>query len=431
MQDIIPPEESKQKSAKKIGGSLLNTPQEPTAVDDPIIIEDEKKTADEAPKKRLFHKLKFWNWSFDWWSNWGRWKKITVSFLVVLFIAAATAAALYSTYWRQNQPELVVTKHKKPAPTTVASPLTGLQIDPSLAGRPVTGIMIENSPDARPQSGIQDAGVVFEAIAEGGITRFMTLYQDAQPQYIGPVRSLRPYYLDMAAPFQASIAHVGGSPEALSEVRNGHYRDIDQFFNSGYYWRISSRFAPHNVYTSFEKLDQLNKAKGYTSSQYTPWLRKKDKKLATPTAATIDFQISSPLYYAHYDYDAASNTYNRSEGGAAHKMLTSAGDKTGVQLHPNVVIAAVMNYGIASDGQHSTYADTGSGTAYIFQDGGVTVGQWHKADNATMITFTDDKGAPFKINAGQTWVTLVADTGKVHYTAPPPPPPAAPPAKTP
>jgi hypothetical protein len=104
--------------------------------------------------------------------------------------------------------------------------------------------MIENSPDARPQSGLQDAGVVVEAIAEGGITRFLTLFQESQPQYIGPVRSLRPYYIDFAAPFQAGIAHVGGSPEALSRVRNGSYRDLDQFFNSAYFSRISARPAP-------------------------------------------------------------------------------------------------------------------------------------------------------------------------------------------
>jgi hypothetical protein len=157
--------------------------------------------------------------------------------------------------------------------TTVASPLSGIQVQPQSAQRPVTGIMIENSPDARPQSGLQDAGVVYEAIAEAGITRFLAVFQDSRPGYIGPVRSLRPYYLDFATPYQASIAHVGGSPEALATVRNGHYRDIDQFFNSKYYTRIKSRTAPHNVYTNFDWLDQLNQSKGYNKSEYTPWKR--------------------------------------------------------------------------------------------------------------------------------------------------------------
>ena len=75
--------------------------------------------------------------------------------------------------------------------------LTGLELaSAELANRPVTGVMIENSPDARPQSGLTDAGIVYEAIAEGGVTRFLAIYQESQPQYIGPIRSARPYYLD-------------------------------------------------------------------------------------------------------------------------------------------------------------------------------------------------------------------------------------------
>ena len=158
--------------------------------------------------------------------------------------------------------------------------------------------MIENSLDARPQSGINQAGVIFEAIAEGGITRFITLYQEAQPQYVGPVRSLRPYYIDWAAAFDAPIAHVGGSPDALKQIRNGG-KDLDQFFNPGAYWRQSTRAAPHNVYTSFKNMDKLNKAKGYKSSKFTPWPRKEDSPLETPTAATIKVSISSanfPLF---------------------------------------------------------------------------------------------------------------------------------------
>src|SRR5262249_44865010 len=158
---------------------------------------------------------------------------------------------------------------------------------------------IENSDDARPQSGLQEAGVVYEAIAEAGITRFMALFQETGPQYIGPVRSLRPYYIDFAAPFQASIVHVGGSPDALAQVTSGGFRNLDQFANGGSFWRISTRYAPHNVYTAFARLDALNQSKGYTSSKFTGWPRKKDKKLALPQATAIDIRVSSPDFYSH------------------------------------------------------------------------------------------------------------------------------------
>ena len=63
----------------------------------------------------------------------------------------------------------------------VISPLTGVEVNEDQAARPVTAVIIENSIDARPQSGLEEAGIVFEAYAEGGITRFMALYQEARP----------------------------------------------------------------------------------------------------------------------------------------------------------------------------------------------------------------------------------------------------------
>ncbi len=86
-------------------------------------------------------------------------------------------------------------------PQTVASPLSGVEVDPSVASRQITSVMIENSGEARPQSGLLEADVVFEAIAEGGVTRFLALYQAGAPQAIGPIRSARPYYVDWAATF--------------------------------------------------------------------------------------------------------------------------------------------------------------------------------------------------------------------------------------
>jgi hypothetical protein len=137
---------------------------------------------------------------------------------------------------------------KKPQ-QKIYSQLTGKEVSEDDSKRPVTAIIIENSPDARPQSGLKNSGVVFEAIAEGGITRFLTLYQEDQPQLIGPVRSLRPYYIDWLAAFDPSVAHVGGSLNALQEIRNGSYKDIDQFSHADTYWRARDRYAPHNVYT--------------------------------------------------------------------------------------------------------------------------------------------------------------------------------------
>lgn len=388
---------------------------------DVVIDEAELDMPELSQKRRLSprkHLARFRNW----WGGLSRKEKLAVSG-VTLLVLGVIGIGWFAFLRPSSIPSAVHAKISKPkpkAPITVASPLSGVQVDPSLASRPVTGIMIENSDSARPQSGLQDAGVVYEAIAEAGITRFLALFQDTSPQYIGPVRSLRPYYISYAAPFQASIVHVGGSPDALSEVTSGDFRNLDQFYNGAYFTRITARDAPHNVYTSFAELDQLNKSKGYTSSSFTSWPRKADKKLAVPTAKTIDFSISSPDFYAHYDYDKATNTYNRSEGGAPHMELVSASDATGVQIHPKVVIALVVpqSQGAldASGAYYTDYADTGSGSAYIFQDGGVAQVTWTKADTNSQLLFTDSSGQPVKLDTGQTWISLVADTGKVTYT---------------
>lgn len=346
------------------------------------------------------------------WYRWDRKRKILSTAALVLILVAASAA-VYTNFINKSRGTTQTKKSAGKLDSRVASPLTGVKVDPDLAKRPVTGIMIENSLDARPQSGIGDAGVIFEAIAEGGITRFMTLYQDKTPQHIGPVRSLRPYYIDWAAGFDASIVHIGGSPEALAQIRSGG-KDLDQFFNAGSFWRESSRAAPHNVYTSFEKLDALNKSKGYTSSTFTRWPRKSDKKLATPSAKSIDMAISSAAFNAHYDYDAGSNSYLRSVGGVVHTVTSSAGGP-GVQLAPKVVIAMIIPYSIVDGSGHSGYGVNGGGVVYIFQDGGATVGTWSKVDRASQLTFKDSAGQLIKLNTGQTWVTALQD-GKLNYS---------------
>lgn len=307
------------------------------------------------------------------------------------------------------KPATVVIK-KVVAPVKVPSTLTGLPVDPSINQGPVTGVMIENSLDARPQSGLSQAGVVFEAIAEGGITRFLALYQDTAPDNVGPIRSARPYYLQWALGFDAGYAHVGGSPEAIADISTWGVRDLDQFYNGGSYHRIDTRAAPHNVYTAIATLNQLEISKGYTSSTYTGFSRKIEAPAKVPTAKTINLHISGALYDVSYLYDATTNSYLRSEGGVPH-----ADANTGTQLSPKVVIAMVMPYSLEADGSHSVYNTIGSGPVYVFQDGVISTGQWTKGSNASQFVFTDSNNVVINLNPGQTWLTAIANTTDVTY----------------
>jgi hypothetical protein len=309
-------------------------------------------------------------------------------------------------------PAKVIKPVAKPPAIKYYSPLTGNEVANEAATTgAVTAIMIENSPEARPQSGLKDSGVIFEAIAEGGITRFLVLYQEQKPQLVGPVRSVRMYYVDWLAAFNASVAHVGGSSAALAEVRNGSYRDIDQFFNGSYYWRTTDRYAPHNVYTSFSKLEALNIAKGYTSSSFTGFTRKDSKALKTPVATQINVTISSALFNSSYAYNVATNTYDRSQAGAAHT------DREAGQLSPRtVIVMKVPTRLIFEDGYREQMDVIGSGTAYVFQDGDVHETTWSKASKGEQVKFTTAEGLDLRLARGQTWITAVpADTGGVTW----------------
>ena len=342
-------------------------------------------------------------------------KKTIIITSVVLLLFVITGGVIYVLTYKKHTTN-VISKSKAVNPF-VPSRLTGLPVLPSINSRPVTAVMVENSIDARPQSGLDQAGVVFEAIAEGGITRFMAVYQDTQPAFIGPVRSARPYYVSWALGFDADYAHVGGSSEGLQDIQNWGVKDLDEFYNDSAYQRITSRYAPHNVYTGFPQLASLEQSKGYMTSNYSGFIRKKDSPSQVATASKIDFSLSGPDYDPHFDYVPSTNSYLRSQSGAPHIVVDQNG--TQKQISPKVVVALVVQLGQgaldSSNAYYSDYTVVGTGQAFIFQDGTVTIGTWTKKSNASQIVFTDSSNNPLKLNAGQTWITAVSDAGSVGY----------------
>ncbi len=298
------------------------------------------------------------------------------------------------------------------------SPLTGAEVSKKLSERPVTAVMIENSIDARPQAGLEEAGIVFEAIAEGGITRFMALYQESQPDKLGPIRSARPYYVRWAKGFDAAYTHSGGSGEALKLIQTLGVKDLDHGKQSGYFDRVTNRFAPHNVYTSMDRLDQFKDEKGYKSSDFKSFTREEiedgesdgdeaeetvSEESPNKKATEISFDISSPRYNTSYTYDSASNLYKRVMSGTPHKDEVS-----GKQISPSVVIALYTDYSIASNNIHSVYRTTGTGDADVFQNGEIVKATWRKkSDTAPLEILTADGKAQLPLVRGQTWITAI------------------------
>jgi hypothetical protein len=324
----------------------------------------------------------------------------------ILFLIVGIGTYLYLSYKPTAETKSAVTAQaSKIEPIKYYSPLTGSLVEKeSDTKQPVTGVMIENSPEARPQSGLKDAGVVFEAICEGGITRFLALYQSEKPQLLGPVRSVRMYYIDWAAGFNASIAHVGGNDDALNRIGNGNYRNLDEFSYGDSFWRTTDRYAPHNMYTSFAELDKLNQSNGYTSSAYTPFPRTDGSPAEVVNAKIINVTISSSLFDSSYIYNSVNNSYDRSQAGEAHV------DLDGRQISPTTVIGMFVNESTISvpvNGSEEELGTIGQGRAVIFQNGVATEATWAKTSESSQITFTDANGLSIPLVRGQTWITAI------------------------
>jgi hypothetical protein len=356
--------------------------------------------------KRLIHTIQVW-------IKMHRRESIAIGVVVILLLVFGVSTLGGSNELGEvarTDPVTEAAPEPEPKPVTVASPLSGLQVSEEEAARPVTAAVIENSPDARPQDSLHEAGFVFEAIAEGGITRYVAFYQENRPDPIGPVRSLRPYFTDWILTFDASLAHVGGSSAALGEVGALGVKSLTQFTYGDSYYRTTDRFAPHNVYTDFDRLDALNKRLGYTSSDFDSFPRKTPKALATPKASEIVVDISSITYQSSYTYNKSGNKYLRKVAGSPEVDRES-----GKRIAPSVVVIVEVPFSIGNNGRYD-YDLVGSGKVTVFQDGNVQVGTWKKTARSAQMTFTADNGNEIKLNPGQVWMTAISPSQEVTYT---------------
>lgn len=401
-------------SSEPISGSVNTNIDEESTRENSFKTPDEVATNDNAaPESNLDKDSAGKQQTKKWWQlDWPPSKRQIIASVVIVVLTVGGAGVFALTRRPALAQPIVVSGTARPRP--IVSPLTGLPTTKAGAKLPITGVMIENTPDARPQSGLSSAGVVYEAIAEAGITRFLALYQSNGPINLGPVRSARPYFLRWADGYQAAYAHVGGSPEALSDINQWGIRDIGQFGNPSYYHRINTRYAPHNMYTSLSQLSSLEKSKGYTTSTFQGFTRKRDQPSKSPTATTISMDISYSDYSVLYKYDSKTNRYLRFEGG--QPQIDANNNK---QLAPNVVVALVIPYSYGaidtSGAYYSVYNNLGSGPAYIFEDGGVVKATWQKASLTSPLRLIGANGKDVPLDAGQTWLTALSSSNELSY----------------
>lgn len=338
--------------------------------------------------------------------------------IILAVILAGAGWLAYAHFSKKPVVQEAQQEAPKEIPKTIPSPLTGVELSRKVAERPIRTVVIENSPEARPQSGLSQAGVVYESVSEGGITRYMAIFLENRPKIIGPVRSLRSFAVSWTREFNSPIAHVGGNASAMDLLRPAGVQSLNQFFNGAYYYRTNDRFAPHNVYTTSGLLDKLLKVKGaFHRATMTPSPRKDDEPPAdgvTIPHKTINVRFSYSGYDVRWAYDVASNGYKRFLAGAADKDRN-----TGKQITVKNVVVEYMptTYGISRNGEKQTNMKTvGSGKAVVFRDGKATVGTWKKDSHSSRTKLLDAEGKEIALNRGNTWYCVIPlGTGSLRY----------------
>ena len=327
-------------------------------------------------------------------------------------------------------------------PKTEACPINGQKYSKQQRAwwethRPL-GIMIENHENSRPQSGLNSADVIYEIVAEGGITRFLTVYHCQAPVQVGPVRSARTYFLDYISEYGDSplYAHVGGAntpgpADALSQINKygwGAYNDLNQF-SIGFptFWRDYNRLGhatatEHTMYSTTDKLWKFaedERGLGTKGKDGTPWeegfvpYKFKDKE-SKGTSRTIHIEHWSrdKRYSVDWIYDPASNSYNRNNGGEAH-----IDKNTNKQLNAKNIVVIFTRESSANDGYennvHLLYRTIGNGDATVFLDGKEVQATWRKDTREGKTRILDASGAEIELNRGKIWFHILPLDGVV------------------
>ena len=375
-----------------------------------------------------------------------------VLILIVYLLGTFGSYALFSKLNSQRASSTVVVPQKTSGgqllfdsnlPKTEACPINGVMYSKQQRNwwekhRPL-GVMIENHQDARPQSGLSFADTVYEAVAEGGITRFLGVFYCQDAGEVGPIRSARTYFLDFISEYgqYPLYTHVGGAnqsgpADALSQIGEygwDGYNDMNQF-SIGFpvFWRDYDRLGhttatEHTMYSTTEKLwnyaaqnrglTNVDKDKNSWDKGFVSYSFKDDAaSSARPASQSIhlEFWTSMPDYFVDWKYDSKSNTYKRLAANVPH-----IDRDTNKQLSTKNIVVLYMRESNANDGYednvHLLYKTIGTGKAVVFMDGKKISATWAKDDRTSRTIVTDSSGNQIKFDKGQIWFEVLPTDG--------------------
>ncbi|MDL4842035.1 DUF3048 domain-containing protein [Aquibacillus rhizosphaerae] len=290
-------------------------------------------------------------------------------------------------------------------------PLTGVPTNDDVDNR-IVSVMVNNAPEARPQTGLSKADMVFEILAEGSITRLLAMFHSEQPDVVGPVRSARPYYFNLADDYGALYVHHGAATfienmlkAGAADYMNGMYYDNDGHL----FKRESFRVAPHNSYALFDGIYEVAEEKGYdTTGDYEAlsFLTEDEvNSISGDQAQEVSFSYNSSNPVS-YTYDSENEVYLRYNGEdqTVDLDLEDLTTETPVELD-NVFILETYHEVVDDQGRREVDLQSG-GDAYLLQKGKVQELEWKNVDGH-IVPFQDGEVVPFV--QGKTWVNVIPE----------------------
>ena len=319
-------------------------------------------------------------------------KQRRLLFLVIGLIVIAMLAIPGCKKPIEPTPPVVVVPSDPPIVLPVPEPVLPV---PDLPG--VFIASIDNKSEARPQSGMDKADMVIEMIAESGITRFMAFFHSKAAPLVGPIRSARYYFTYIAKAYNTPFAHAGGSSRALNLMVELKIPDLDEIYNASQaFWRDNSRYAPHNLYTSTDRMVAEAKRRGLNMS---PLPKSNEGDMPEGSAASGISLTYSQYYKVTWQWQ--DGKYLRSVNGKLHTM------KDGAKLTTdNIVIISTPHRDVVTDVLRTDIDIIGNGSAQFLRDGQLYVGTWEKASASDHFEFMVE-GQPFKFKEGVTWIQVV------------------------
>lgn len=342
--------------------------------------------------------------------------QVVLIIIGVLLIASLTYAAQVFLFQEKKKeepkPEQEVVE-KKEVENEMARKTDGvIMSDLNETNKYPVAIMIENLSVVRPQAGLSLANIVYETLAEGGITRFMAIFAGDPAKEIHPVRSARPYYIEWVEEYKALYGHAGGSPQALEAISGLKVNDLNGLGNDGkYFWR-GAGFAPHNLYTSTTLIERAVRDKGLENAKFDSWKFTDDsvqENVSLKQTITLDF--SSGSYNVKYSYDKEKNCYQRFHIDEPHNERL-----TGEQLCPkNVIVQIVPPATSAGEKGRIELNVTGEGEVAIYRNGEEIKGKWKKESREARTKFYDAEDKEIKLARGQVWIEVLPSDRNYQY----------------